>query len=85
VHGLAHRDLPFNTIVEVINTTNNRTAVVKINDRGPLLTIEMLDLSFCGCQRFKIVGTGENRESRNENFVNGQNLNIPFPVFYHEV
>ena len=55
----AHRDLPFNTIVEVINTTNNRTAVVKINDRGPFAYNRMLDLSFAAAKDLELLGPGE--------------------------
>lgn len=55
----AHRDLPFNTIVEVINTTNNRTAVVKINDRGPFAHNRMIDLSFAAAKDLELLGAGE--------------------------
>lgn len=55
----AHRNLPFNTIVEVINTTNNRTAVVKINDRGPFAYNRMLDLSFAAAKDLELLGSGE--------------------------
>ena len=55
----AHRDLPFNTIIEVINTANNRTAVVKINDRGPFAYDRMLDLSFIAAKDLELLGIGE--------------------------
>jgi rare lipoprotein A len=55
----AHRDLPFNTIVEVVNTTNNRTAVVKINDRGPFAYNRMIDLSFAAARDLELLGPGE--------------------------
>ena len=55
----AHRDLPFNTIVEVINTNNNRTAVVKINDRGPFAYNRMIDLSFVAAKDLELLGPGE--------------------------
>ncbi len=55
----AHRDLPFNTIVEVVNTTNNRTAVVKINDRGPFAYNRMIDLSFAAAKDLELLGPGE--------------------------
>ena len=55
----AHRDLPFNTIVEVINTSNNRTAVVKINDRGPFAYNRMIDLSFVAAKDLELLGPGE--------------------------
>jgi len=32
----ASRQLPFNTLVRVINQTNGRSVEVRINDRGPL-------------------------------------------------
>ena len=33
--GAAHRTLPFGTMVKVTNLKNNKSTVVKINDRGP--------------------------------------------------
>jgi len=55
----AHRNLPFNTIVEVVNTTNNRTAVVKINDRGPFAYNRMIDLSFAAAKDLELLITGD--------------------------
>lgn len=55
----AHRDLPFNTIVKVINTTNNCTAVVKINDRRPFAYNRMIDLSFVAAKDLELLGPGE--------------------------
>jgi rare lipoprotein A (peptidoglycan hydrolase) len=55
----AHRELPFNTIVEVINTNNNKTAVVKINDRGPFAYNRMIDLSFAAAKDLELLGPGE--------------------------
>jgi rare lipoprotein A len=42
----AHRTLPFNTLVRVTNLENSRSAVVRINDRGPFLKGRILDLSY---------------------------------------
>jgi len=42
----AHPTLPFNTLVRVTNLDNGRTAVVRINDRGPFLKGRILDLSY---------------------------------------
>ena len=41
----AHKTLPFGTIVRVINTANNKTVDVKINDRGPFVKGRVIDLS----------------------------------------
>jgi rare lipoprotein A len=41
----AHRTLPFDTEVTVINHNNGRSAVVRINDRGPYIQGRVIDLS----------------------------------------
>lgn len=41
----AHKTLPFNTLVKVINTNNNKTVLVRINDRGPFVEGRVIDLS----------------------------------------
>jgi rare lipoprotein A len=41
----AHRTLPFDTEVTVINHDSGRSAVVRINDRGPYVQGRVIDLS----------------------------------------
>jgi rare lipoprotein A len=41
----AHRTLPFGTRVTVVNLRNGRSAVVRINDRGPFVRGRVIDLS----------------------------------------
>ncbi len=41
----AHRTLPFGTKVRVTNTSNGRSVVVQINDRGPFIRGRSIDLS----------------------------------------
>lgn len=41
----AHPTLPFGTKVKVTNTKNNRSIVVRINDRGPTQPSRVIDLS----------------------------------------
>jgi len=41
----AHRTLPFGTKVTVVNRGNGRSAVVRINDRGPFIRGRVIDLS----------------------------------------
>jgi rare lipoprotein A len=41
----AHRTLPFGTRVTVLNHRNGRSAVVRINDRGPFVRGRVIDLS----------------------------------------
>jgi len=41
----AHRTLPFGTLVRVINLTNSRSVVVRVNDRGPMQKNRVIDLT----------------------------------------
>lgn len=41
----AHPRLPFGTLVRVTNHINNRSVVVRINDRGPFARGRIIDLS----------------------------------------
>lgn len=42
----AHKELPFNTIVEVENLRNRKKVIVRINDRGPFVKNRIIDLSY---------------------------------------
>lgn len=41
----AHRTLPMDTVVRVTNLENDRTVMVRINDRGPYVPGRVIDLS----------------------------------------
>lgn len=41
----AHKKLPFGTMVEITNVNNNKSIIVKINDRGPYIKGRTFDLS----------------------------------------
>ncbi len=41
----AHRTLPFGTLVKVTNLTNDKSVIVRINDRGPFVEERIIDLS----------------------------------------
>lgn len=41
----AHRTLPFNSYVNVVNKINGRNVIVRINDRGPFVRSRVIDLS----------------------------------------
>lgn len=55
----AHRNLPFNTIVELRNTRTQKIAVVKINDRGPFSRNRMIDVSFAAARDLELLASGE--------------------------
>ncbi|SDG86247.1 septal ring lytic transglycosylase RlpA family protein [Psychroflexus sediminis] len=54
----AHRKLPFGTKVKVTNLENYRTAIVKINDRGPFIRGRIIDLSRSVAQSLGILDSG---------------------------
>ena len=41
----AHKTLPFGTLVRVINLRNERSVIVRVNDRGPLHKNRVIDVS----------------------------------------
>jgi rare lipoprotein A (peptidoglycan hydrolase) len=42
---MAHPSLPFGTVARVTNTSNGRSVVVRVNDRGPFVGRRIADLS----------------------------------------
>ncbi len=42
----AHKKLPFGTVLRVTNLKNDRSVLVRINDRGPYIRKRILDLSY---------------------------------------
>ena len=57
----AHKELPFDTLVEVTNTANGESIVVRINDRGPFHGDRAIDLSTAAADAIgmKDSGTGK--------------------------
>ena len=54
----AHRSLPFGTKVLVTNLNNGRSAVVRINDRGPFVRGRVIDLSAAAARVLGVMQTG---------------------------
>jgi rare lipoprotein A len=52
----AHRTLPFGTRVTVVNRSNGRSVVVRINDRGPFLRGRVIDLSPAAARAIGVSG-----------------------------
>lgn len=54
----AHRSLPFGTMVRVRNTANDRSVVVRINDRGPWKETRIMDVSFAAAEALDMTRSG---------------------------
>jgi len=54
----AHKTLPFNTIVHVTNKQNNKSVVVRINDRGPFKKSRIIDLTRSAAKKLDMIPFG---------------------------
>ncbi len=54
----AHRTLPLGTTVRVTNLNNNRTVLLRVNDRGPAFHSRLIDVSRAAAQHLGFVGAG---------------------------
>jgi rare lipoprotein A len=54
----AHKTLPLPSYVRVKNLNNGRTAIIKVNDRGPFHTGRVLDLSYGSAVKLGIFPKG---------------------------
>jgi rare lipoprotein A len=57
----AHRTLPLASWVRVTNQTNNKSVVVKINDRGPYVRGRIIDLSSAAATALGMRGMGTSK------------------------
>lgn len=54
----AHKTLPMNTVVRVINKNNGKSIVVRINDRGPFVGTRIIDLSKKAASELDMLAAG---------------------------
>jgi rare lipoprotein A len=57
-HTAAHNSLPFNTLVKVTNLYNQKTTIVRINDRGPFKKGRIIDLSHAAAEELGMLDSG---------------------------
>ena len=60
MYGLtaAHKTLPLNTIVRVTNLSNNKSLILRINDRGPYVKGRILDCSYGAAKKLDFIAQG---------------------------
>ncbi len=54
----AHKHLPLPTYVRVTNLDNNKSVVVKVNDRGPFVGDRIIDMSYTAAHELDMVEKG---------------------------
>jgi rare lipoprotein A len=55
---MAHKTLPMGTMVRVTNLKNNKSVVVRVNDRGPSTADRIGDLSQAAAGKIKMLRSG---------------------------
>lgn len=54
----AHPYLPFNTWLKVTNVANQKSVIVRVNDRGPFMKNRIIDLSYAAARQLGMLGPG---------------------------
>jgi rare lipoprotein A len=54
----AHRTLPFDTWLRVVNLDNSKTVEVRVTDRGPFVEGRIIDLSHAAARAIDMIGPG---------------------------
>lgn len=54
----AHKTLPFNTKVRVVDLSSGKEVVVRINDRGPFIKDRIIDLSRRAAEKLGVIDSG---------------------------
>lgn len=57
----AHKTLPLPALVEVTNLSNGRSAIVRVNDRGPFVDSRIIDLSRGAAEELGMLSQGVGR------------------------
>ncbi len=60
MYGLtaAHKTLPLNTICRVTNLANDKSLILRINDRGPYIKGRILDCSYGAAKKLDFINQG---------------------------
>ncbi len=54
----AHKTLPLNTVCRVTNLSNDRSLILRINDRGPYIKGRILDCSYGAAKKLDFIKQG---------------------------
>jgi len=58
LYTCAHKTLPFGTMLKVTNLSNDSTVVVKVNDRLPMKSKRVIDLTLTAAKQLNFVAKG---------------------------
>lgn len=75
----AHPTLPLPSYVRVTNLANQRSVIVRINDRGPFLHDRVIDLSYTAAHKLRYIDSGST-EVEIESLTPGAEINAVSPA-----
>jgi rare lipoprotein A len=55
---MAHKTLPFGTLVKVTNSKNNKSVTLRVNDRGPTQADRVGDVSYAAARKLGMLKSG---------------------------
>ncbi len=55
---MAHKTLPFGTLVKVTNPKNGKSVTLRVNDRGPTQADRVGDVSYAAARRLGMLKSG---------------------------
>ncbi len=74
----AHKNLPLPTYLKVTNLANNKSVIVRVNDRGPFHPSRIIDLSYSAAYKLNMLkaGTAKVKITSITNIANFNETNI---------
>ncbi len=72
----AHKSMKFGTILRITNLRNNKSVIVRINDRGPYIPGRHIDLSKAAAEELDVIKNGVKRLKIEEIIIKG--IDNPF-------
>jgi peptidoglycan lytic transglycosylase len=72
----AHKSMKFGTILRITNPRNNKSIIVRINDRGPYIPGRQIDLSKAAAEELDVIKNGVKRLKIEEVIIKG--IDNPF-------
>ncbi|MBE2986924.1 septal ring lytic transglycosylase RlpA family protein [Campylobacter sp. RM12920] len=73
----AHKTLPMNTVLKVVNLINQKNVIVRINDRGPFVGDRVIDLSKAAATKLDMIAAGTAPVSMEVIGFNAQTMTVP--------
>jgi len=72
---VAHKSIPFGTLLRITNPRNEKSVIVRVNDRGPYIPGRQIDLSKAVAEELDVINNGVKKLKIEELIISG--IDIP--------